>query len=483
MTLDTILKNVEVIKIDGETDISIENLAIDSRDSLEQGIFFCIKGINTDGHIFVDKAIENGAKAIVCEDDIFVKNATIIKVKNTRIALSQMCLNFFNNPSGKFDLIGVTGTNGKTSTTFFIESILNEYKKNVGLIGTVQIKINNKPFDFDFKTSTTPDTLELNKLFNKMNENFVDTVVMEVSSHALELFKVEGIKFKVGVFTNLTQDHLDFHKTMKNYFFAKLKLFKMCETGIVNLDDDYSNKIIEESNCKILTFSIENESDLKAINIKYLMDKVEFDVIIDNQLVHFNLNVPGKFSVYNALAAIGTALTLNLPIDIIKKGINSIMGVPGRIQSIKNDKKFNVFVDYAHTPDGLENIIKSVKQFTKGRVITVFGCGGDRDRKKRPIMGEISGKLSDFTIITSDNPRSEVPEDIIKDIEIGINSITNEYKLITSRKDAIFEAVKIAKPFDSIIIAGKGHENYEIFADKIIDFDDTEVAKQALRSL
>lgn len=486
MILKELIKNLKYIKLIGNKNVEISHLTIDSRKVKKGSMYGAIKGFNVDGHKFIKNCIENGASLIVCEDleDFCIDdNVAILQVENTRKALAIIAKNFYNNPTKNINLIGVTGTNGKTSTTYFLEQILLEYKKTVGIIGTIEIRENGKKMEFDFSTSTTPDTIELNELFSTMVSDNIDNIVMEVSSHALELHKVEGCNFNIGIFTNLTQDHLDMHKSMENYLNAKSKLFGMCKVGIINIDDKYAQDIIKNASCKVFTYSIEKESDLQAINIQYFMDRVAFDVKINDKIENFILNIPGRFSVYNALSVIGACLMQNIPIDIIKEGIKNIEGVPGRIQTIPNNKGFNVIVDYAHTPDGLDNIIKAVREFTKGRVITIFGCGGDRDRKKRPIMGEISANLSDYTIITSDNPRSEVPESIIDEIETGIKPITNNYEKITGRKDAIYRGVSIAKANDSIIIAGKGHEDYEIFADKTIHFDDTEVAKEALEDL
>lgn len=486
MILKELIKNLKYIKLIGNENIEISNLTIDSRKVKKGSMYGAIKGFNVDGHKFIKNCIENGASLIVCEDleDFCIDdNVAILQVENTRKALAIIAKNFYNNPTKNINLIGVTGTNGKTSTTYFLEQILLEYKKTVGIIGTIEIRENGKKMEFDFSTSTTPDTIELNELFSTMVSDNIDNIVMEVSSHALELHKVEGCNFNIGIFTNLTQDHLDMHKSMENYLNAKSKLFSMCKIGIINIDDKYAQDIIKNASCKVFTYSIEKESDLQAINIQYFMDRVAFDVKINDKIENFILNIPGRFSVYNALSVIGACLMQNIPIDIIKEGIKNIKGVPGRIQTIPNDKGFNVIVDYAHTPDGLDNIIRAVREFTKGRVITIFGCGGDRDRKKRPIMGEISANLSDYTIITSDNPRSEVPESIIDEIETGIKPITNNYEKITGRREAIYRGVSIAKANDSIIIAGKGHEDYEIFADKTIHFDDTEVAKEALEDL
>lgn len=486
MILKELIKNLKYIKLIGNKNVEISHLTIDSRKVKKGSMYGAIKGFNVDGHKFIKNCIENGASLIVCEDleDFCIDdNVAILQVENTRKALAIIAKNFYNNPTKNINLIGVTGTNGKTSTTYFLEQILLEYKKTVGIIGTIEIRENGKKMEFDFSTSTTPDTIELNELFSTMVSDNIDNIVMEVSSHALELHKVEGCNFNIGIFTNLTQDHLDMHKSMENYLNAKSKLFSMCKIGIINIDDKYAQDIIKNASCKVFTYSIEKESDLQAINIQYFMDRVAFDVKINDKIENFILNIPGRFSVYNALSVIGACLMQNIPIDIIKEGIKNIKGVPGRIQTIPNNKGFNVIVDYAHTPDGLDNIIRAVREFTKGRVITIFGCGGDRDRKKRPIMGEISANLSDYTIITSDNPRSEVPESIIDEIETGIKPITNNYEKITGRREAIYRGVSIAKANDSIIIAGKGHEDYEIFADKTIHFDDTEVAKEALEDL
>jgi len=485
MKLSKLLKNTKYNILSGSTDIDINGMSIDSRKIQKSNLFFCITGFNVDGHNFIDAAVKNGAVAIVVEKDIkkIYKGITVVKVDDTREAISQICNIFYDYPSKKFNLIGITGTNGKTSSTYFMESILKQHNCNVGVIGTIETRINGNKVKFDFATSTTPDTIELNQLFVKMISEKVDNVVMEVSSHALELEKVDCCDFDIAIFTNLTQDHLDLHKTMENYCNAKARLFKMCKYGIINADDKYSHKIIEQSNCEITTFSIDNESNLKAKNIEYNMDNVKFTVNINNKDVDFILNVPGRFSVYNALGVIAAALKMNIPIDVIQKGISSVKGVPGRIQNIKNNKGFNVIVDYAHTPDGLENIIKAVREFTNRKVITVFGCGGDRDKKKRPIMGNIAAKLSDYTIITSDNPRSEEPIDILKDIEVAVKNVTDNYEMFVDRKEAIFKAIKIAKKGDSVIIAGKGHEDYEIFKDKTIHFDDAETAKEALEDL
>lgn len=462
-------------------DVDITSLTIDSRKAKEGSLFICIKGFTTDGHTYIQKAYEQGCRAFIIERDIDIlpENAYVVRVDDSRAALNHIAKAFYNDPSSKLKMIGITGTNGKTSTSYFMEAILKQAGIKTGVIGTIEIRVNGKKKDIPFATSTTPDTIELNAILDIMKDE-ASHVVMEVSSHSLELKKVDSIAFDTAIFTNLTQDHLDFHKTMENYCAAKAKLFKMCKKAVINADDPWSDKITEGSKAQITTFSIDKPSDFKAENIQYLMDRVLFTVNIDGKDIPFDLDIPGRFSVYNALGVIAAAYNMGIDIPTIQKGIASIKGVPGRIQEIPNNKGFNVFVDYAHTPDGLENVISAVREFTKGRIITVFGCGGDRDKKKRPIMGDISAKLSDITIITSDNPRTEDPDAILNDIEPAVKAITENYERYVDRKEAIYRAIALAKEGDSVIIAGKGHENYEIFKDKTIHFDDSEVAAQAL---
>lgn len=482
MKLTDILAGVDGKLINGKTDIDIDTMTIDSRKAGEGVLFVAIVGMTVDGHKFIPSAYEKGTIAVITEHEIenIPDDMTVYQVENAREALAVMAANFYNTPCRELNMIGVTGTNGKTSTTYFIESVLNYIRHKTAVIGTVEIRIGGKKREIEFATSTTPDTIELNQMLRIMSDEKCDDVIMEVSSHSLELKKVKGIDFKVGIFTNLTQDHLDFHKTMENYCAAKAKLFTMCEYGVINADDEWAYKIMENATCKIMTYSIEKPSDLQAKDIEYLMDRVHFTVNINGEDVRFELMVPGRFSVYNALAAIGAMISMGVSVKDIKAGINNIKGVPGRIQNIPNNRGFNVIVDYAHTPDGLENIINAVKEFTKGRIITVFGCGGDRDRTKRPIMGRIVAELSDIPVITSDNPRSEEPYSILKEIEMGVKPVTNKYEMIVDRREAIKKAVETAEKGDSIIIAGKGHENYQILKDKTIHFDDAEVAKEVL---
>ncbi len=486
MKLKDILNNVDGKLVQGSLDTEIKSITIDSRKANDsEAMFVAMVGMTVDGHKFIKGAYDSGCRAVLVEKDVdgLPEDITVYQVESSRTALAKMASNFYNAPSKEMNMIGVTGTNGKTSTTYFMESVLNYIKKKTAVIGTVEIRIGGKKREIDFATSTTPDTLELNQMLRIMADENVEDVIMEVSSHGLELKKVDGIDFEVGIFTNLTQDHLDFHKTMENYCKAKAKLFKMCKHGVINADNKWARHIIDEATCDIITYGIDSDCDLKAENIEYKMDRVNFSVNIKGEKVDFELKVPGRFSVYNALGVIGAALVMGISIEDIKAGINNIKGVPGRIQNVSNDKGFNVIVDYAHTPDGLENILNSVREFTKNRIITVFGCGGDRDRTKRPIMGKIVAELSDVPIVTSDNPRSENPDDILKEIEVGVKPVTDDYFMIVDRREAIYKAVAMAEEGDSIVIAGKGHENYQILKDKTIHFDDTEVAVDALEEL
>ncbi|WP_250227382.1 UDP-N-acetylmuramoyl-L-alanyl-D-glutamate--2,6-diaminopimelate ligase [Anaeropeptidivorans aminofermentans] len=482
MKLFDILKDVEYKLIQGE-DKEIRTIETDSRKASDNSLFICISGFHVDGHKFIQNAYDKGAVAFVIEKDLeeYIPDATYIKVQNSREAWSFMAQSFYKNPSEKFRLIGITGTNGKTSSTYFLEAILKEYGRKTGIIGTIGVTAMGEPVDIKFDTSTTPDPMELQHIFSHMAEKGIDDVIMEVTSHALELHKVAGIHFDIGEFTNLTQDHLDLHGSMEAYKEAKGKLFKACDISIINSDDAYSLYMQECTAGKIITYGIEKPADIKAYNVKYYNNGIKFDVSINGDAVEFSIPIPGRFTVYNALGVITCSIAMDIPIDIIKRALENLHGVPGRIQSVPNDKGIGVYVDYSHTPDSLENIICAVREFTKGKVITIFGCGGDRDRTKRPIMGEISGKLSDFSIITSDNPRTEIPSQILDDIEPGVKKAEGNYIKIVDRKEAIFYGIKMAEKGDSVIIAGKGHENYQIFADKTIHFDDWEIANEALK--
>ena len=479
MTLSELLKDVDIKKIDGGGSMKISGIACDSRKVKPGNVFVCITGYETDGHKYAKSAVENGAVAVVAEHDLPTVDVPCVIVDNTRKAMSEMAATFYDYPYKKFKLIGITGTNGKTTTTYLIKSILEHLGKKVGLIGTNQNMIG----DMIMETSrTTPDSLELMQLFDMIASHNVDYVVMEVSSHALALDRVTACTFDVGAFTNITQDHLDFHKTMEEYLAAKSILFNICNTGVVNKDDARSEYLIENARCRnMITYGINQDCDLKASNIILNEDGVKFDINYGGMEEHVDLPIPGEFSVYNALTAIGCCMAENIPLDLAVDGLHSAKGVKGRIEIVRTPgTNYTVIIDYAHTPDGLLNVINAIRGFAKGRIVTLFGCGGDRDASKRPIMGKIAGELSDFCIVTSDNPRTEDPEKIIKQVVEGVKQTDCDYEVITNRFSAIEYELDHAKKNDIILLAGKGHETYQVLGKDTIKFDEREIVQKLL---
>jgi UDP-N-acetylmuramoyl-L-alanyl-D-glutamate--2,6-diaminopimelate ligase len=481
MNLKSILNGIDYKVIQGEIDIEISKINYDSRKIGNLDIFVCIKGYATDGHKYINKAIENGAKVIVLQDIVEIKDKNIIVIKcpDTRKALALMGANYYYHPSKKMKIIGITGTNGKTTTAFMIKDILEASGKKVGLIGTISNYIGSEKIHTE---RTTPESLELQELFSEMVKNQVEYCVMEVSSHSLELDRVYGVQFEVGIFTNLTRDHLDFHKTFKNYYKAKFKLFERSRIKIINIDDTYGRQVITDLGSlnanDVYSFSVKNESNFKAFDEEMGSREIKFKLNLGKD-ERFILNIPGEYNIYNALGAVSSCFKLGIPVDALKKGIEEAV-VLGRCERVAREYNlpYEIIIDYAHTPDGLENILSTAKAFTKGRLISVFGCGGDRDKVKRPQMGKISVDIADISIVTSDNPRSEEPMSIIKDIEAGLNK--DNYMIIENRKEAIKKAISIAKKDDVIVIAGKGHETYQILKNETIHFDEREVVKEIL---
>lgn len=484
MNLKTILGGIDYEIIQGKIDTEINKINYDSRKIKNSDIFICIKGYSTDGHKYVEKAVENGAKVVIIQDSIEIndKQITIIKCTDTRKTLALMASNFYENPSSKMKVIGITGTNGKTTTAFMIKDILEASSKKVGLIGTIANYIGSEKIKTE---RTTPESLELQELFNEMVNKGVEYCVMEVSSHSLELDRVYGVKFEIGIFTNLTRDHLDFHKTFENYYKAKFKLFDRSRIKVVNIDDNYGRQVISDLNDlradNVYSFSVKEASDYKAFDEEMGNRDIKFKLNLKKN-EQFVLSIPGEYNIYNALGAIVTSFKLDIPVEEIKHGIERVV-VPGRCERVAKEYNlpYEIIIDYAHTPDGLENILKTAKDFTKGKLISVFGCGGDRDKVKRPQMGKISTEIADVTIITSDNPRSEEPMSIIKDIEIGLSK--DKYIVIENRKEAIKKAINIASKDDVIVIAGKGHETYQILKNETIHFDEREVVKEILNTV
>lgn len=481
MILKSLLKGLDYEVIKGNEESKVQNIRYDNR-KIEQGdAFVCVKGFKVDGHSFIGDAIKKGAKTLIVQEDVSVQeDITIIKVRDTRKALAIMSSNYFGNPKDKLKIIGITGTNGKTTSAFIIKSILEKAGFMTGLIGTIANYIGNKKVD---AVRTTPESYELHELFKNMVDAGVEYCVMEVSSHSLELDRVYGVQFEEGIFTNLTRDHLDFHKTFENYYNAKFKLFERSNHSIINLDDPYGANIVKDIEerglkTKVSTFSIEKESDFKAFEIKSHSNGSEFKVNLES-IEEFSINIPGEYNIYNSLGCIICAYNLNIPMDKIKEGLSDVV-IPGRCELVAKEKNlpYSIIIDYAHTPDGLENILSTVKAFTKNRMISIFGCGGDRDKVKRPQMGKIGCELSDIAIITSDNPRSEEPMDIINDIVKPLNY--DNFVIEVNRKEAIRKAMNMALEGDVIVIAGKGHETYQILKDETIHFDEREVVYDIL---
>lgn len=434
-----------------------------------------------EGFVFVDihnnpqycaDAVENGAIALVVKNKANQKNEIV--VDDTIKAFSELSAKWFGYPARDMKLIGVTGTNGKTTLTYLLKEILEKTGKRVGVIGTIQNIINGENVS---AVNTTPNAYELNRLFSLMRDKGCEYVIMEVSSHALSLGRVEGLRFDTAIFTNLTRDHLDYHENMENYYLAKKKLFTMCDNAVINIDDEYGKRLYNEISCNKVSVSL-NNGDYVAKSINLQPQYVEYKVF-SNDIQHIKVNLPGEFSVYNSVSAVAVADLLGVSKNQTVSALKDFSGVKGRAEVVKDITDFTVIIDYAHTPDGLKNILKTFKEYPKNRLILLFGCGGDRDKTKRPIMGEVASIYADYLIITSDNPRTEEPMAIINDILKGVLH-SKPHKIIENREKAIKFALSIAEKDDIIILAGKGHETYQIIGDEKIYFDEREVIRQAL---
>ena len=486
MELKKILIGIDGLKAKGSLDIEINKIDSNSKNIKEGDMFIAIKGFATDGHSYINDAIKSGAKAVMVQEGCDLKaiklpeDVTLIMAKDTREALAKCSCNFYGDPSKKFKLIGVTGTKGKTTTTYMIKEILEKAGNKVGLIGTIATYINGKMISESSRT--TPESIELQKIFAEMVKQGVEYVVMEVSSQSLKLHRVDGCHFDLVVFTNFSEDHISEkeHPDMKDYFESKLKLFEMCDNGIVNVDDLQVTKVpkmFPES--KIMTYGIDNTCEVLAKDITITNSYADFRVKITDRNERVKVSIPGRFSVYNSLAAICVAKKLGIPSEKVIEALAEIR-VPGRSEMVDNKKEIPIMIDYAHSPESLQNILLAVKSYTRGKVISVFGCGGDRDKGKRPIMGEISGRIADFTFITSDNPRTEDPETIVKQIEEGIKKTKGNYKVVVDRTEAIKEAIKMASKLDIIVLAGKGHEPYQEINGKTYPFDERIIVKEII---
>ena len=487
MKLKKILAGLEGIKGKGNFDKEITTIENDSRNIVKGSMFFAIKGFSTDGTQFIDKAIENGATAVLVDETYDVRNSnipedvTLIVVPDARYAMAICACNFYDNPSRKLKLVGVTGTKGKTTTTYMMKEMLQKQGHKTGLIGTIAIYSGDKKLEDSDRT--TPESIKLQKILAQMVDDGCEIVLMEVSSQSLKLNRVAGCEFYIGIFTNFSEDHISpkEHPDMKDYFESKLKLMKMCKYGFINADDLQVSKVPSLlPDADIQTYGIDNYANLLAKDITITNSYVDFKVKINNKNERIKVGIPGRFSVYNSLAAICVATKLGCDVEKIKESLLEVR-VPGRSELVDNSKELTIMIDYAHSPESLANILSAVKSYKRGRVISVFGCGGDRDTAKRAKMGEISGKIADITIITSDNPRTEDPQSIVNQIEEGIKKTKGKYECIVDRVEAIKYAISIANKKDLILLAGKGHEPYQEINGVKHPFDERIIVNQIIK--
>ncbi|QDR80380.1 UDP-N-acetylmuramoyl-L-alanyl-D-glutamate--2,6-diaminopimelate ligase [Sporomusa termitida] len=484
--------------IQGRLEREIRAVAHDSRQVVPGTLFVCLSGVHADGHDFITAAVQQGAAAVLVEKDVPAagcEDITIIKVADTRKAMQVIVPYFFDYPGHKLRMIGVTGTNGKTTTTYLIRSILRQAGHKAGLIGTIQTMIGDQILPVK---NTTPDVIELQSILAEMVANGMEYAIMEVSSHALALGRIAGCEFDVAVFTNMTQDHLDFHQTFANYIETKAELFrslnrpdskKQGKTAIINFDDPVGKAMAAHAGCPVISYGINSTAVLTADSLAVAAAGSSFSIKGPFGAMPLTLNITGMFNVYNVLAAAGAALAEKIDPAIIRQALEGFSSVPGRFELVQAGQPFTVIVDYAHTPDGLENVLKTAKQFATAKIIVVFGCGGDRDRTKRPLMGKLAAVYGDIVLATSDNPRSEEPGKILEDIEVGLKDAlaaghsAKSYQIIIDRRQAITQAIQLAGPQDVVLIAGKGHETYQILKDRTIDFDDRQVAREVIREM
>ncbi|MGF6951225.1 UDP-N-acetylmuramoyl-L-alanyl-D-glutamate--2,6-diaminopimelate ligase [Neobacillus sp. B4I6] len=483
MKLQKLLKNLHLLVPFKGEDLEITSIENDNRKVQKGSLFICIKGYTVDGHDFAESAVKNGAAAILAERPLSL-GVPVILVKDTTRAMAVLADTLYGQPTKKLHLIGITGTNGKTTTSHLIEKIMVDAGQKTGLIGTMYTKIAEKTIE---TKNTTPESLTLQKTFQQMVEAGVNTAVMEVSSHALDLGRVHGCDYDVAVFTNLTQDHLDYHKTMDEYKRAKSLLFAQLgntfdhhkpKFAVLNADDPASDMYSRSTAAHVITYGIDNKADIQAKEIQMTSSGTHFNLFVETEKFPIQMQLIGRFSVYNVLASIAASLVSGVEINEIIKSIESVEGVSGRFELVNAGQDFTVIVDYAHTPDSLENVLKTVQHFAKKRIFVIVGCGGDRDRTKRPLMAQIACQLATDPILTSDNPRSEDPLAILKEMEAGVEG--EKYKIIPDRKEAIHTAIQQATTGDVILIAGKGHETYQIIGNVVHDFDDRLVAREAI---
>ena len=481
MRLNQLLQGLQFDPLDSHfLDLEIETICCDSRKAIKNSLFVAVAGVASDGADFIEMAIERGACVVVTSkkspDHARYSNICFVYVTDARACLRDITIRFYDNPSKKLRVIAVTGTNGKTTITYLIESILHQAEKICGIIGTVNYRIGENVLPAG---NTTPGFLEIQQLLARMVDQGSEYCVMEVSSHALDQGRVEGIDFRTAIFTNLTSDHLDYHHTRENYFAAKAKLFiglssESC--AVINADDVYGRKLFSKTKANIITYGIDREADVMAKNIEMDLAGTKFKIVCPEGEVIIRTKLVGKYNISNILAAFSAGLAEKISLEKIKNGIESLTLVPGRLEAVDCGQDFTVLIDYAHTADALENVLTAIRKTMDTKIILVFGCGGDRDKTKRPVMGKVASQLADFTIITNDNSRSEEPEAIIQQIVDGFEG--DHYEVIVSRQEAIHKALGVAKAGNVVLIAGKGHETYQIFKDKTINFDERKVIQQ-----
>ena len=490
MLLSALFESIEERKVSRRGNTDVAGLAYDSR-AVERGFaFFCIKGLVTDGHLYAGQAARAGASVIFLErepEEELPGDVFVVRVPDTRLALALCSATFYGHPSTRMKLTGVTGTNGKTTTAFLIENVMKQAGPATGLIGTIENHVAGK---VEPVLRTTPESLDLQRLLARMVDEGVRCTAMEVSSHALELHRAAGCTFEAVVFTNLTQDHLDFHLSIQEYFGAKRKLFEGEEFGleraaVINGDDPFGRRLLQETSLRKISFGIDSEADVRAVDVQVTPAGNVFAIQHPGGRLKLNTVLKGRFNVYNCIAAAAACIEMGADEENLKTGLESLAGVPGRFESIDCGQTFNVIVDYAHTPDGVENLLQACGEVASGRVIALVGCGGDRDRGKRPLMGRVATRMSEVCIITSDNPRGEDPESIIEMILEGVRGefAPDRYEVEVDRRKAIRRAIELAKPGDLVAIAGKGHESGQIFASGVIPFDDRQVAREVLEEV
>ncbi|MDR4463544.1 MAG: UDP-N-acetylmuramoyl-L-alanyl-D-glutamate--2,6-diaminopimelate ligase [Nitrospira sp.] len=496
MTLATMLQALEgrvtVLERQGDLDVSVTAITDDSRKASSQSLFVAVKGEQMDGHRFIPAALKGGVSALVVQEAVRGISLPFVRVEDSKRALGLLGSRFYGDPSNRIRMIGITGTNGKTTTTYVCKALLEGLGRKVGLIGTVAYQIGTRTIT---AAHTTPGALELQQLLAEMASSGCETAVMEVSSHALAQDRTSGCEYDVGVFSNLTQDHLDFHKTMENYFQAKLRLFtglgeghKKNKRAIINVDDPYGSRIVARSPVPVWTYALKSKADLRAEDVQLSIRGTTFTAATPVGTFPIESHLVGEHNVYNLLAAIGVALHEQATPDQIRQAVRNVLNVPGRFERVMAGQPFTVVVDYAHTEDALVRLLTAAEVLKSGRIITVFGCGGDRDKGKRPKMGAAAVRYSDVVILTSDNPRTEDPHAILDQVEVGVIEGLRErshvqYRKIADRRQAIEEAVREAHGQDMVLIAGKGHEDYQIVGTEKLHFDDREVARDAIQRL